>query len=343
MGEEWKTVVEKRRKKEKREKSVMGEKRWAHKKGKKEKETRKGERKRKEGEAEKGGSEKVKKDVTDWTVVSRSKKQKKMIQIYVKVNGGKLVPTEVNLMNDTVEDVVRHFPNSEDVYVTLHGKVLKRSERLKNCGVTDGCTVHVTNRLRGGGRNKSKTPGGGKKKSPMKVEQNDQGTREKSSPEVDEVVEMFDRSSRMEVGGWSAESMEAMLGMDDEQTERMLRMLRSNVAEELGGDPEVMIGGIRKFMQERRQREKEQRRREELSEEMRAESTDEPEVTSRVVEVKTGRGSASLVQGKVDGHDELDETHGKGKGKGNGGKGEHGGKGDKGGKGFQQSTRTMKR
>ena len=78
-GEEWETVVGKRRKKEKREK---------------------------EREADKGGSEQVEKDVTDWTV-----------QIYVKVTGGKLVPTEVNLMDDKVE--VRHFLSSEDMYVTM--------------------------------------------------------------------------------------------------------------------------------------------------------------------------------------------------------------------------------
>ena len=41
---------------------------------------------------------------------------------------------------------------------------------------------------------------------------------------------------------------------------------------------------------------------EEHLEETRAKSTDETEVTGRVAEVKTGRGSASLVQGGVDGH-----------------------------------------
>ena len=40
--------------------------------------------------------------------------------------------------------------------MTMHGRVLKRSERLKNCEVTDGCTVQVTDRLRGGGRHKDK-------------------------------------------------------------------------------------------------------------------------------------------------------------------------------------------
>ena len=75
-------------------------------------------------------------------------------------------------------------------------------------------------------------------------------------PEADVVADMLDRGSRMGVGEWSTE---VMLGMDDEQTERMLRMLRSNVAEELGGDPEMVIGGIKKFVQERKRRREVQR------------------------------------------------------------------------------------
>ena len=65
---------------------------------------------------------------------------------------------------------------------------------------------------------------------------------------------------------------------------------------------EMMECGIGWAVEARRkgrgeEKEQEQRRREEPLEEMRTESTDEPEVTSRVVDVKTGRGSASLVQG----------------------------------------------
>ena len=97
--------------------------------------------------------------MTDWTVVSRSNRQKKMIQIYVKVNGGKVIPTEVILTDDKVEDVMRQIPSSEDMYVTIHGRVLKRCEKLKSCEVTDGCTIQVVSRLRGGGRNKSKMTG----------------------------------------------------------------------------------------------------------------------------------------------------------------------------------------
>ena len=73
---------------------------------------------------------------------------------------------------------------------------------------------------------------------------------------------------------------------------------------------------------------------EEETKETRAESTDEPKVMGRMTEVRTGRGSADLVQGG-DERCRADETR-KGKGKGNGGKGEHEGKGGAGSKGRQQ-------
>ena len=83
----------------------------------------------------------MKKDVTDWTVVTRNRRQRKMVQIFVKVNGSKATTMEVNLTDDKVEDVLRRIQKDEDVYVTMHGRVLKRSERLKSCEVTDGCTI----------------------------------------------------------------------------------------------------------------------------------------------------------------------------------------------------------
>ena len=75
-----------------------------------------GKRKEKERETE------VKKDVTDWTVVTRIKRQRKMAQILVKVNGSKATPMEVNLTDDKVEDVMRQNQKDEDVHVTMHGK-----------------------------------------------------------------------------------------------------------------------------------------------------------------------------------------------------------------------------
>ena len=127
-----------------------------------------------------------------WTAETRNKKQKKMIQIYVKVNGWKVTPMEVNLTDDKVEDVTKRIPNSEGGCVTLHGRVLKRSEKLKSCEVTDGCTIQVASRLRGGGRNKNKTTGERKKKFPKKEEQNDQSTKEKNLLEADMVADMLE-------------------------------------------------------------------------------------------------------------------------------------------------------
>ena len=124
-----------------------------------EKERERGERaEREKGRgAEKERDKEVKKDVTGWTVVTRSKKQRKRtIQIFVKVDGSKVTPMEVSLTDDKVEDVIRRIPNGEDVYVTMHGRTLKRSEKLNSCGVSDGCTIQVMSRMRGGGKQKDK-------------------------------------------------------------------------------------------------------------------------------------------------------------------------------------------
>ena len=68
----------------------------------------------------------------------------------------KATPMDVNLTDYKVEDVIRRIQNDEDVYVTIHGRVLKRGEKLKSYEVTDGCTIQVMSRLRGGGKHKDK-------------------------------------------------------------------------------------------------------------------------------------------------------------------------------------------
>ena len=113
------------------------------------------------GRKEKERKPEVKKDVTGWTVVTRNRRQRKMVQIFVRVNGSKATPMDVNLTDDKVEDVIRRIQNDEDVYVTMHGRVLKRGEKLKSYEVTDGCTIQVTSRLRGGGKHKDKKKQGG--------------------------------------------------------------------------------------------------------------------------------------------------------------------------------------
>ena len=258
-----------------------------------------------------------------------------MVQIFVRVNGSKATPMEVNLTNDKVEDVMRRIQNDEDAYVTMQGKMLRTSEKLKSCGVTDGCTIHVTSRMRGGGRHKVKKRKESAKTERMehRVDQKDNGgesvamdsvqpTGERSEQRwaedvrrdtipvmwechKDTVIQMIEQN---EVYRKLVESLSAG---NDFEVEWMVQEYMRDSCETLGWtkeQAEMMECGIRWAVEARRkgrgeekeqrwQEEQEQRRREEPSEETRAESTDEPEVTSRVVEVKTGRGSASLVQG----------------------------------------------
>ena len=249
---------------------------------------------------------------------------------------------------------------------------MKKSERLKSCGVTDGCTIQITSRIRGGGRHKVK-----KRKESAKTENMEHRVDQKDD-EVEGVVldsaqpmeERLEQRWTEDVKGDKTPVMrecdrdayvqmieqtevyrkivDEMWGGKDFEVEWMVQQYMRINRETLGWTQEQaeMMGCAIRWAVEARKKgggpEKEPRRREEPLEEMRTESTDEPEVTGRFAEVKTGRGSASLVQGGLDGHDELDETRGKGKGKGNGGEGEHGGKGDMGGKGIQQSAKMMK-
>ena len=90
--------------------------------------------------------------MTGWTEVTR--KKKKMVQIFVKVDGGKTSMMEIK-MSDKVDDIVKKIPISDqDVYVTSEGRVLRGGDELRKCGVRDGCTVEVMRRLRGGGRHR---------------------------------------------------------------------------------------------------------------------------------------------------------------------------------------------
>ena len=267
-----------------------------------------------------------------------------MIQIYVKVDGGKVIPTEVNLTDDKVEDVMRQFLSSEDMYVTMQGRVLKRNEKLKSCGVTDGCTIQVMSRIQGGGRHKDK-----KRKESAKTERTEHRVDQKDdgveSVAMDSAQPMGERPEQrwadevrrdktpvmrecdkdtvirmIEQNEVYRKIVEGMSGGNDFEVEWMVQEYLRISRETLGWtqeQAEMMECGIRWAVEARRRKDEEQRRREEPLEETRAESTDEPEVTGRVAEVKKGRGSASLVQGRVDGHDELDETRGTGKGKGN--------------------------
>ena len=327
------------------------------------------EREKEEREVEEGGSELVEKDVTGWTEVTR-KKKRKTVQIFVKVDGSKVSPMEVSLTDDRVEDVMRRIQNDEDAYVTMHGRVLKKGERLKSCGVTDGCTIQVTSRLRGGGKHKDKKGQKERKRAAKPQEPEQKAVQECDRDAAIRMIEENEESRKMMVrmlqeNEDNRKMIESMSEGSDIDMEQTLQNYQTACRDVLGWDREqvgMMERGLRWAVEARRkerreeqeqrreeEQEKEQRReeqeqrRQEQQEETRADSTHEPEVTSTPVEVRTGRGSAGLVRGG-DGRHLADESNrtGKGKGKGNEGKGEHEGKGDKGGKGFQQSTKMMK-
>ena len=48
-----------------------------------------------------------------------------MVQIFVMVDEAKVTPMEVSLTDGKVEDVMRQIQKDENVYVTMHVKVLR--------------------------------------------------------------------------------------------------------------------------------------------------------------------------------------------------------------------------
>ena len=291
------------------------------------------------------GQESVEKDVTGWTEVTR--KKKKMVQIFVKVNGSKATPTEVNLADDKVDDVIRRIQKDDDVYVTLHGRVLKRSEKLKSCEVTDGSTMQVTSRLRGGGRHKNKRSMTETKRNEDESGKKDQQVgsmsdkcQEMTKDQKDALIQTIERNEgyrRLITTISEAEDWECKIQRFGKQLQE-----KSEIGEERA---KVMEWGMRWAVEARKRRRDDEQGKdedkkhkqvhfseEERLEETQAESTDELKMTSRSEEVRTGRGSACFVQ-RTDEKCLTNEICRKGKGKGNGGKGEHGRNGGEGNKG----------
>ena len=95
--------------------------------GQVEKEQGREERKKEEREAEGGRGELVEKDVTGWTEVTRNKR-KKMVLIFVKMDGMKTVLMEVS-PEDKVQKILNIVSGSDrDVYVTSGGRILRGSD-----------------------------------------------------------------------------------------------------------------------------------------------------------------------------------------------------------------------
>ena len=281
-----------------------------------------------EKEAEEGGNEQVEKGVMGWTEVTR-KRRRKTVQIFVKVDGSRVTPVEVSPAEDKVEDVLKRIQKDEDAYVTLHGRVLKRGEKLKSCGVSDGCTIQVTSRMRGGGKHKDKK---------SKAEKRPAASTMQPEPlQMEKVLE---------------EMVTCIVEGSDVEGEQRLQSFLTTIQKSTGWDKgqlEIMECRIRQAVEEKRREnieerdqaaEQEQNKKvrfaeEKPPEETQEQSTDKQDVMSGLEELRTGRGSRPLVRGG-DEKCRADEISSKGKGKGNGGKGEHGSNGGAGSKGTRQ-------
>ena len=269
-----------------------------------------------------------------------------MVQIFVKMDGMKTVVMEVS-PEDKVQKILNTVSGSDrDVYVTSGGRILRGSDKLKSCEVRDGSTVEVTSRMRGGGgkhREKKSKMEKERSGSPKKIEQaHGQKAEVEPSRNVDEMYMLMEEQMRLM--SEEAKSLHVTGEVMRRIVEHVVRMrlMAENMKKQASDDDlqrvEKMEQGLKVFMEEVRDRQKELETREK-KEEQNVKMTPEDEVGRKAT--REGRGCAGLVQGGDETH-RMNETCGKGKGKGNGGKGEHGGKGDKGGKGFQQSVKMMK-
>ena len=211
----------------------------------------------------------VKKDATGWTVVTRNKRQKKTVQIFIKLDEVKTVLREVS-PEDKVQEILNTVGGSEqDVYVTCEGKMLRKDEQLKSCGVRDGSTIQVTSRMRGGGKHKDKKSKAEKKqaasaKTPeQKFADEEEGDRGPAilESEKEAIIRMWEENEA------SRKLMDVIPEGSDVEMEQALQSYRTAGREVLGwdkGQADLMERGLRWAVEARRnarrQQEEEQRR-----------------------------------------------------------------------------------
>ena len=201
----------------------------------------------------------------------------------------------------------------------MQGKVLRRDEKLKNCGVSDGCAIQVTSRMRGGGKHKDKKSKVEKKQVTRQEPVRNEGLAVlESEKEADGLCAMVCEQMR-----WMTETVNTLQSTDED--ERRISEEVEKVKKAMAGMGKQATGGDLKRVAEMEESFKK------LEKEVQAKDveTGEQKVTGK------GRGCTGLVQGGDETHG-MNETSRKGKGKGNGGKGEHGSKGRAGSKGTQQ-------
>ena len=222
------------------EKEKGREERERGKRGKREKETEE----QGKGVQEETDKE-VKKDVTDWVEVRKRtrRKSRKMVQIFVKVDGGKTSTMEME-MSDKVDDIVKKIPIcDQDVYVTSGGRILKGSDKLESCEVRDGSTIQVTSRMRGGGRRKDKKSKV-EKKQVTRQEPLKNGCPAILESEKEAVIRMLEETDEYR------KIVEDVSGGSDVDVERKMRHWASILQERPRGD--ILECGLRWAVEARR-------------------------------------------------------------------------------------------
>ena len=183
--------------------------------------------------------------------------------------------------------------------------MLRRDEKLNSCEVTDGCTIQVTSRLRGGGKHKDKRSKANTKQGIDESGQKDQQVeslidkcQEATQAQKNEMIQLFEEND-------AYRRMITMISeAEDEEHEiqRFRKQLQSGVDEERA---KLMELGMRWAVEARKRgrgAEQEQRRQEEQRQRRHEEQGQ-----------NTGRGSAGLVRGEMRG---VGRTRPAGKAKG---------------------------
>ena len=193
-----------------------------------------------------------------------------MVQIFVKVDGMKTVAMEVS-PEDKVQKILNTVSGSDrDVYVTSVGRILRGSDKLKSFGVRDGSTVEVTSRMRGGGgkdREKKSKIEKERSGSPKKIEQaHGQEAEVEPSRNVDEMYVLMEEQMRLM--SEEAKSLQVTGEVMQRIVEHVVRMrlMTENMKKQASDDDlqrvEKMEQGLKVFMEEVRDRQKELETRE---------------------------------------------------------------------------------
>ena len=227
-----------------------------------------------------------------------------MVQIFVKVDGSKVTPMEVSLTDDKVEDVMRRIQKDEGAYVTMQGKVLRTSEKLKSYRVTDGCTIQVTSRMRGGGRHKDKKKGSEKKQTASAKGNEQNSVKEPESGRGPVLLDCYSSAvDRMiqESEGYQEFIEQLSKGSEVEMEQTMQRFVAT--ARGFSGQEhnpvEILESGIRRAVARRTGRgtEREQDRRVRFAEEEHEQRHDEEERRETDEEDERGRVAPNIGAG----------------------------------------------